>query len=131
MFYYWIFNHNQFVQNKSSVFIFAFGAFNSKQANVDRIQHFLAQTKGLELHKENLNAANIYLSGINVNKYEDEAGAGFFLAPWSRSRSKKIQGAGAEASWEKNQEPEPLEKKVRSRSRKKICRLFLILNFKH
>ena len=40
-----------------------------------------------------------------------------FLAPWSRSRSrsKKIPGAGA--AWEKNQEPEPLEKKVRSRSR--------------
>jgi len=32
---------------------------------------------------------------------------------------KKKTGAGA--AWEKNQEPEPLEKKVRSR--KKICRL--------
>ena len=34
-----------------------------------------------------------------------------FLAPWSQSRSrlKKIPGAGA--AWEKNQEPEPLEKK--------------------
>ena len=42
------------------------------------------------------------------------AGAGqsrVFLAPWSRSRSKKIAGAGA--TWEKNQELEPklLEKK--------------------
>ena len=44
------------------------------------------------------------------------AGAGrsrVFLAHWSRSRLKKIQGAGA--AWEKNQEPEsepePLEKK--------------------
>ena len=33
---------------------------------------------------------------------------------------KKMSGAGA--AWEKNQEPEPLEKKVRSRSRFKISR---------
>ena len=37
-----------------------------------------------------------------------------FLAPWSQSCLKKIPGAGA--AWEKNQELEPLEKKVRSRS---------------
>jgi len=36
-----------------------------------------------------------------------------FLAPWSRSRFKKKPGAGARAAWEKSQEPEPLEKKVR------------------
>ena len=32
------------------------------------IQNFLAQLKGLELRKENLNAANICLSGINLTK---------------------------------------------------------------
>ena len=37
-----------------------------------------------------------------------------FLAGAGAAR-KKIPGAGA--AWEKNQEPEPLEKKVRSRSR--------------
>ena len=42
-----------------------------------------------------------------------------FLAPWGRSRSlsKKIPGAGA--AWEKNEEPEPLGKKIRNRSRLK------------
>jgi len=51
---------------KRPVFIFAFCEFNSKQINVSGIQQFLAQFKGLELRKVNLNAANIYLSR-NVN----------------------------------------------------------------
>ena len=44
-----------------------------------------------------------------------------FLAPWSRSRSKKIPGAGA--AWEKNQEPEPepLEKKSGDGAAKKFA----------
>ena len=53
-----------------SIYVFAFGAFNSKQVNVSGIQHFLAQLKGLELRKENLNAANINLSGINLTKFK-------------------------------------------------------------
>ena len=38
-----------------------------------------------------------------------------FLAPWSRSRSKK--NIRSQSRFGKNQEPEPDEKKVRSRSR--------------
>ena len=47
---------------KRCVYIFTFGDFNSKPVNVSGIQHFLAQLKGLEMRKENLNAANIYLN---------------------------------------------------------------------
>ena len=45
------------------------------------------------------------------------AGAGCFwpLGAGAGAAQKKIPGAGA--AWEKNQEPEPLEKKVRSQSR--------------
>ena len=39
----------------------------------------------------------------------------FFWPLGAGAAGKKIAGAGA--AWEKNQEPEPLEKKVRSRSR--------------
>ena len=39
------------------------------------------------------------------------------MAPWSRSHSKKITGAGA--AWGKNREPEPLERK--SGAAKKIA----------
>jgi hypothetical protein len=53
---------------KRPVFIFAFGEFNSKQVNVSGIQDFLAQFEGLELRKENLNVANIYLFVINLTK---------------------------------------------------------------
>ena len=42
----------QFPDEKT--YIFAFGAFNSKQVNVSGIQHVLAQLKGLELRKETL-----------------------------------------------------------------------------
>ena len=42
-----------------------------------------------------------------------------FLAPWSRSRLKKKPGAGA--AWEKNQEPEPLEKKAGAGAAKKFA----------
>ena len=41
-----------------------------------------------------------------------------FLNPWSRSRLKKMPGTGA--VWEKNQEPEPLEKKSGSGAAKKL-----------
>ena len=41
------------------------------------------------------------------------------LAPWSRSRSKKIPGAGA--ALEKNEEPEPLEKKSGDGAAKKFA----------
>ena len=58
------------------------------------------------------------LANLTNSQEPEPVGAGCF---WSRSRLKKKPGAGA--AWEKNQEPEPLEKKVRSRSRKKICRL--------
>ena len=44
-----------------------------------------------------------------------------FFGPLEPEPLEKIAVAGA--AWEKNQEPEPLEKKVRSRSRYKICRL--------
>ena len=40
---------------------------------------------------------------------------GLHWPPGAGAARKKIPGAGA--AWEKNQEPEPLEKKVRSRSR--------------
>ena len=49
---------------KRCIYIFAFDPFKSKHVNVSGIQHFLAQLQGLELRKENLNAAIIYLSGI-------------------------------------------------------------------
>ena len=46
-------------------------------------------------------------------KLNQKSGAGaVFFAPWSRSRSKNIPGAGA--AWENNQEPEPLDKKVKT-----------------
>ena len=58
------------------------------------------------------------------------AGAGrnrVFLAPWSRSRSKKIPGAGAGAAWEKNREPEPLKNLPAPQPWRKI----LILKVEH
>ena len=42
-----------------------------------------------------------------------------FLAPWSRSRLKRKPEAGA--AWEKNQEPEPLEKKSGAGAAKKFA----------
>ena len=62
-----------------------------------------------------------YLTSLRGKEYfakltnSQEPEPGVFLAPWSRSRLKRKPGAGA--ACEKNQEPEPLEKKVRSRSR--------------
>ena len=41
-----------------------------------------------------------------------------FLAPWSRSSLKKKTGAGTD--WEKNQEPEPLGKKLGAGAAKKF-----------
>ena len=45
----------------TSIYIFAFGEYNSKQVNVSAIQIFRAQFLALNLRKVMLNAANIYL----------------------------------------------------------------------
>ena len=55
-------------KNKRPVYIFAFGAYNSKQVNVSGIQIFRAQFLGLYFRKVMLNAANIYLFGIKHTK---------------------------------------------------------------
>ena len=56
------------------------------------------------------------LPNFKTNSQEPEPD--FFWGPWSRSRSKKIPGAWA--AWEKNQEPEPLEKKSGAVATKKF-----------
>ena len=53
----------------------------------------------------------------------EPVGAGFFLAPWSRSQSRSKKNTRSRSRLGKNQEPEPFEKKVRSQSRYKISRL--------
>ena len=53
---------------KKSVYIFAFGEYNSKQVNVSGIKIFRAQFRSLKLRREMLNAANIYLLGIILTK---------------------------------------------------------------
>ena len=70
---------------KKPVYIFAFGEFNSQQVN--GIKHFLAKLYGLELHKEILNAANIYLLGIKLTKckYIDRSFVLLFHVSFSQS----------------------------------------------
>ena len=62
----------------------------------------------------------IYLTSLRGKEYfakePEPVGAVCFWHLGAGAARKKIPGAGAGAAWEKNQEPEPLEKKVRSRS---------------
>ena len=62
-----------------------------------------------------------YLTSLRGKEYfakePEPVGAGCFWPLGAGAARKKIPGAGAGAAWEKNQEPEPLGKKVRSRSR--------------
>ena len=60
-----------------------------------------------------------YLTSLRGKEYfaKEPFGAGCFWPLGAGAARKKITGAGAGAAWKKNQEPELLEKKIRSRSR--------------
>ena len=57
------------------------------------------------------------LTNSQEREPEPVGGGCFGLLGAGAEPLEKKPGAGAGAAWEKNQEPEPLEKKVRSRSR--------------
>ena len=63
------------------------------------------------------------LANLTNSQELEPVGAGSFWLLGAGAAWQKKTGAGAGAAWEKNQEPEPLEKKLGSRSQKKICRL--------
>ena len=69
----------------------------------------------LQFYLTSLREKNI-LPNLN-NSQEPELG--FFLAPWSWSRSRKIPGAGA--AWKKNQEPELLKDNSGAGAAKKLA----------
>ena len=98
------------------VFDLQFPLYPSQESHFDTLDHLANQWKYPSCFQNNVNA-NI-LAEISAGEPEP----GVFSSSEPEPLEKKniflqLPGAGAGAAWEKDQKPEPLEKKVRSRSR--------------